>query len=101
VRIRSDIEVPDEALFALCRRFGVARLELFGSSVRGDFRPDSDLDLLVEFLPGERVGFLRLAGLQLELRSLLGREVDLVPRNGLKPAIRSAILTQARAIYAA
>ncbi len=101
MRIRSDIDVPDESLFTLCRSFGVARLEVFGSSARGDFRPGSDLDLLVELLPGQRVGLLHLSGLQLELQSLLGHEVDLVPRNGLKPVIRDDILAQARALYAA
>ena len=101
MRIRADIEVPDDALRALCQRFGVARLEVFGSSARGDFRAGSDVDLLVEFLPGERVGLLRLAGLQLELQALIGRKVDLVPRRGLKPLIRDEVLGEARALYAA
>ncbi len=101
MRIRSDIEIPEEDLFALCRRFGVARLEVFGSSARGDFHPDSDVDLLVEFLPGERVGFLRLAQLQIALQSLLGCDVDLVPRRGLKPIIREQVLGESRALYAA
>jgi len=101
MQIRPDIHVSDEELTSLCRRFGVARLEVFGSSVRGDFRPESDVDLLVEFLPGERVGLLRLAELQLELQSLLGCDVDLVPRGGLKPMIRERVLGDARALYAA
>lgn len=101
MRIRSDIEVPDTALVALCERFGVARLELFGSSARGDHTPDSDVDLLVTFLSGRRVGLLHLAGLQVELEALLGRPVDLVPRSGLKPIIREAVLGDARALYAA
>lgn len=101
MRIRADIDVPDEAIVALCERFGVARLEVFGSSARGDFRPDSDVDLLVEFLPGQRVGFLHLAGLQNALQDLLGRDVDLVPRRGLKPLIRDEVLGDARALYAA
>lgn len=101
MRIRSDIEVPEEELFALCRRFGVARLEVFGSSARGDFHPESDVDLLVEFLPGERIGLIRLARLQIELQSLLGHDVDLVPRRGLKPLIREQVLGESRALYAA
>ena len=101
MQIRPDIHVNDQELTSLCRRFGVARLEVFGSSSRGDFRPDSDVDLLVEFLPGERVGLLRLAELQLELQSLLGCDVDLVPRGGLKPMIRDRVLGDARALYAA
>ncbi len=101
MRIRADIEIVEGELFALCRRFGVARLEVFGSSARGDFQPDSDVDLLVEFLPGERVGFLRLAELQIELQALFGHPVDLVPRGGLKPIIRDQVLGEARALYAA
>jgi hypothetical protein len=101
VRIRSDIEVPDGQLVEVCRRYDVALLELFGSSSRGDFRPDSDVDLLVEFLPGARVGFLHLARLQLDLEELIGRKVDLVPRAGLKAVIRDDILREARALFAA
>jgi len=101
MRIRSDIEVPDDDLRALCERFGVARLEVFGSSARGDFRAASDVDLLVEFLPGERVGLLRLARLQIELQTLFGQKVDLVPRRGLKALIRDDVLGEARALYAA
>lgn len=101
MRLRPDIDVADESLAALCRRYGVARLELSGSSARGDFRPDSDVDLLVEFLPGIRVGLLHLSGMQVELQELMGRKVDLVPRAGLKPGVREEILREARALFAA
>lgn len=101
MHVRSDIEVCDQPLAELCRRYSVARLDLFGSSASGDHRPDSDVDLLVEFLPGTRVGFLHLAGLQLDLQELLGRKVDLVPRGGLKPALRDEVLREARALFAA
>ena len=101
MRLRSDIDVPADQLVALCRRYAVARLDVFGSSARGDFRPDSDVDLLVEFLPGTRVGLLHLSGLQLELEELIGRKVDLVPRGGLKDAIRDEVLREARAVFAA
>jgi predicted nucleotidyltransferase len=101
MRIRPGIDVPDELLADLCRRYAVARLEVFGSSARGDFRADSDVDLLVEFRPGHRVGLLHLAGLQLELQDLLRVAVDLVPRRGLKQAIRDEVLGDARELYAA
>ena len=101
MRLRSDIDVSAEELAALCRRFAVARLDVFGSSARGDFRADSDVDLLVEFLPGTRVGLLHLSGLQLELEALIGRTVDPVPRGGLKAAIRDEVLREARAVFAA
>ena len=101
MQIRTGIDVPDEVLGQLCHRFGVARLELFGSSARGDYRPDSDVDLLVAFEPGLRVGFLHLSALQLELQTLLGVPVDLVPLGGLKPLIRDDVLREARELYAA
>ena len=101
MRIRPGIDVPDEQLAELCERFAVERLEVFGSSVRGDFRADSDIDLLVTFRPGKRVGLLHLVGLQLELQALPGVKVDLVPRSGLKPGIRDAVLEEARELFAA
>jgi len=101
MEIRPGIDVPDEELAAICERFAVERLEVFGSTVRGDFRADSDVDLLVEFRSGCRVGMLHLAGLQIELQGLFGVGVDLVPRKGLKPAIRDAVLGEARGLYAA
>jgi predicted nucleotidyltransferase len=61
----------------------------------------SDIDLLVTFEPEARVGFLALARMQRELEELLGRKVDLVPKGGLKPAIRDAVLATARVLYAA
>ncbi len=95
------MDVREDELAALCERYAVASLEVFGSSARGDHRADSDLDLLVLFRPGHRVGMLHLAGLQIELEALLGVDVDLVPRKGLKPAIRDAVLGEARELYAA
>ncbi len=101
MKVRSDIDVPDVALAQLCRQFGVARLELFGSSVRGEHRPDSDVDLLVTFLPGVPAGFLHLSGLRFALEALMERKVDLVPRRGLKLAIRDDVIREARALFAA
>ncbi len=64
-------------------------------------RPDSDIDLLVEFLPEAEVGLLEHAGLMLDLERLLRRRVDLVSKNGLKPRIRPSVLREARLVYAA
>jgi hypothetical protein len=64
-------------------------------------RPDSDIDLLVEFLPDAEIDLLDYAGLMLELSHLLGRRVDLVWKNGLKPLIRASVLEAARLLYAA
>lgn len=92
----------DEALLAdLCRRYRVRELSLIGSAVRNQMQPDSDLDLLVEFLPDAEVDLVDYAGLMLDLSSLLRRKVDLVSKNGLKPLIRNAVLEEARLVYAA
>ena len=95
------LDLPLEEIAALCRRYRVRELALFGSALRDDFRPDSDLDLLVTFDPEAEIGFLELAGLQRELATLLGRTVDLVPKRGLKPTIRDDVLASTRLLYAA
>jgi len=94
------IEIPFEALSDFCRHHRIRRLSLFGSALRNDFGPNSDIDLLVEFDPEAEVGFLALARMQRELEALLGRPVDLVPRAGLKPVIREEILKSERLLYA-
>ena len=92
----------DEGKFAdLCRRYRVRELSLFGSAARGETRPNSDIDLLVEFLPNAEVGLLEHAGLMLDLAQLLGRKVDLVSKKALKPFIRESVLADARLVYAA
>ncbi len=95
------LEIPRDALGALCRRYGVRELCLFGSAARGELGPESDVDLLVSFDADAPVGFLALAGLQRELEALLGRAVDLVPKAGLKPLVHSEVLAEARVLYAA
>ena len=78
------IEIPGQRLSDFCRRWGIQELALFGSVLREDFRPDSDIDLMVTFAPGTAWGLLDLARMEEELKSLLGREVDLVERNVIK-----------------
>ena len=95
------IEIPSERLAEFCRRYQVRELALFGSALHGDFGPDSDVDLLVEFEPSAQVGFLTLSKMQRELSALTGRRVDLVPKRGLKEKIRQAVLDGAEVIYAA
>jgi predicted nucleotidyltransferase len=88
-------------LAELCEQNQVAELALFGSAVTGDFGEDSDIDLLVTFRPGARIGFLTLARMRREIEEIVGRKVDLVPKGGLKPAIRESVLANARVLYAA
>ncbi len=95
------VQVDEGRLAELCRRYWVRELSVFGSAARGEMRPDSDIDLLVEVLPDAEVGLAEHAGLMLELEKLLGRKVDLVSKNGLKPRIRPYVLADAQLLYAA
>lgn len=91
----------DPALGEVCRRYGVRELSVFGSTVRREDGPDSDLDLLVEFLPGSKLDLVDYASLMLELSRLTGRKVDLVSKKGLKPLIRASVLKESLLLYAA
>ncbi len=95
------LDIPLEEVARFCRQNLVHELALFGSGQGQDYRPDSDLDLLVSFQPAARVTFLTLARMQRELEALLGRKVDLVPKDGLKSVIREHVLASARVLYAA
>lgn len=93
--------IDERKLADLCRRYHVSELSVFGSAARGEMRADSDIDLLVEFLPDAEIGLLEHAGLMLDLAELLGRKVDLVSKRALKPLIRESIIQEARPVYAA
>ena len=95
------LRIPSEELTNFCRRYQVRELALFGSMLGPEFDSDSDVDLLVSFEPAARITFLTLARMQRELEAIMGRPVDLVPRDGLKPIIRSQVLATARVLYAA
>ena len=95
------VEVDEISVADLCRRYQVRELALFGSAARGEARADSDIDLLVEFLPQAHIGLMDYAGLMLDLTKLLGRKVDLVSENGLKPLIRASVLGEMRLLYQA
>ena len=88
-------------LAEVCAAFGVLELSAFGSILGDDFAEGSDVDLLVEFDPDLHVSLFHLIRLQHRLEDLLGRKVDLVPKDGLKPVIRDEVLASARRIYAA
>lgn len=90
-----------EQIADVCRRYRVHELALFGSYQQGTARPDSDVDLLVEFEPDSEVGFISLSRMSRELSAILNRQVDLVPKKGLKEAIRLEVLTNAGVLYAA
>ncbi|MCU1499313.1 MAG: polymerase [Acidimicrobiales bacterium] len=93
-------DVDRKRLAAVCLRYGVARLEVFGSVSRGEARPDSDIDVLYELLPDARLGW-DIEALSDELAEILGRPVDLVSRRSLNENLRASVLADARLIYAA
>jgi predicted nucleotidyltransferase len=97
---RSRIAIDREKLAEFCRRNHIRRLALFGSVLRDDFRPDSDIDVMVEFEP-EHVPGLRFFGLQEELSEMLGHQVDLNTPGFLSPYFRSLVLAEAEVQYAA
>ncbi|MFQ5503140.1 MAG: nucleotidyltransferase family protein [Phycisphaerae bacterium] len=81
-----------------CRRHQIRRLALFGSVLRDDFGPDSNIDVLVEFDPGARIGWDFIT-IQDELSALLGRTVDLLTVGSIRPAYREEILSTAEDVY--
>jgi hypothetical protein len=98
---RLPIDVEPGRLADICHRHAVRELALFGSVLRPDFRPDSDVDILVTFEPDARIGLLAFSELREELEALLGRNVDLVPRDGLSRHIRDGVLASAVVLHAA
>jgi uncharacterized protein len=84
----------------ICRRHRIQRLSVFGSAGRNEFRPGSDIDLLVEFEAQACIGLIEYARTRLELQDLLGREIDLVTKNSLRPELRDSILATAAVLYA-
>jgi uncharacterized protein len=92
-RGQSNIVVPQEQISEFCRRWQIVEFALFGSVMRDDFRPDSDVDVLVSFAPDSHWGLGDYVDMQLELSEIFGRQVDLVERSGLQnPFLRREIL---------
>ena len=101
--MRKNIEIDRESLMGFCQRHHIRRLAFFGSVLREDFRPDSDVDVLVDFLPEAKHGLFDLVRIQEELRDIFGRKVDLVERTAIERSRnyirRKAILSTAELIY--
>ncbi|OHD69839.1 MAG: nucleotidyltransferase [Spirochaetes bacterium RBG_16_49_21] len=94
------IEVPYDKLTDFCSKNRIKRLSFFGSVLRDDFGPESDVDVLVEFEPGAKVG-LRFFGMEIELSEIIGRKVDLNTLGFLSPYFRDRVLAEAEVAYAA
>lgn len=99
-----DMEVSDQALREICRKWKIRRLELFGSAQTGHFGPGSDIDLLAEFEADEQWSLMDLARAEEEFSLLFGRNVDLVDRKNLERSAnmirRDAILNSTELVYA-
>ena len=99
------ITIPREKLAAFCKENGIRRLAVFGSALRDDFGPDSDVDLLVEFEPDRIPGLMGLAGMEIELSEMFGRDIDLLTRDEVESSRnyirRKSILESTEVVYGA
>jgi uncharacterized protein len=93
-----NITIPRDKIMEFCQRYRIRRLALFGSVLQDDFRPDSDVDMLVEFEPGTKVGY-SFIDMQEELSAMLGRQVDLNTPAFLSRHFRQRVLDTAQVIY--
>lgn len=99
------LPIDREAVAEFCRRWGISQLELFGSAIREDFGPESDVDVLVTFAPGARQSLADLLCMEEELRALFGRRVDLVKRDLVERSenyiLREHVLRHREPLYVA
>jgi predicted nucleotidyltransferase len=99
--MNSNIIIAREKIADFCRRHSIRRLSVFGSALRDNFRPDSDIDVLVEFLPGHTPGFFGLFDMEEELSAIFaGRKVDLRTPNDLSRYFRDEVVATAEVQYA-
>src|SRR5579859_6196418 len=95
----TNLTIPYNQLRAVCQHQHVRKLALFGSVLRSDFGPDSDIDVLVEYEPGAHISLFDMVDLQLELETLFGRKVDLGTPSSLSKYIRKSVLESAQVVY--
>ena len=99
---RQKFRIPRKRIAEFCRRWNVNEFALFGSVLRDDFRPNSDIDVLVSIDPKAHIGLFELADMKIELQDMFKRPVDLVEKEGLRnPYRRREILRTAQVVYAA
>jgi predicted nucleotidyltransferase len=100
--VSRNIDIPRNEIEAFCRKWKIKELSLFGSVLRDDFRPDSDIDVLVSFEPDAPWDLFHLVDMRDELMALFGRDVDLVEKEGLRNPFRCRTILETReVIYAA
>lgn len=102
--IEASIEIPKEKIAEFCRKWKIREFALFGSVLREDFRPDSDIDVLVTFSKDARHTLFDLVHMENELKEIFGREVDIASRRGIEASRnyirKNTILNSAEAVYA-
>jgi predicted nucleotidyltransferase len=99
---RKKFRLPRKKIAAFCKHWSITEFSVFGSVLREDFRPDSDIDVLVSIDPKAQIGLFEIAQMQIELENLFKRPVDLLEKEGLRnPYRRHEILSTAEVIYAA
>lgn len=99
---RKKFRIPRKKITEFCQRWSVTEFSVFGSVLREDFRPDSDVDVLVSIDPKAHIGLFEIIDMQLELEKMFKRPVDLVEKEGLRnPYRRREILRTAQVVYAA
>lgn len=91
--------LTEEQIADFCKRNHIRKLAFFGSVLRDDFRPDSDIDILVEFDPDAHIGFIAMAGMEIELSEMIGRKVDLRTPRELSRYFRNEVLAEAEVQY--
>jgi predicted nucleotidyltransferase len=104
-RTKIRVSIPRKKLAAFCKRWKISELALFGSVLRDDFHPNSDIDLLVSFRPKAKISLFDLVRMQNELQEIFGRDVDLVERRAIEKSEnyirRKNILNNTKVVYAA
>ncbi len=97
--IHPHLELPRDKIIEFCQKYPIRKLSLFGSVLRDDFRPDSDVDVLVEFEPEAVVTYIDMGTMEIELSNILGRKVDLREPEELSRYFRQKVLDTAVTIY--
>ncbi|MFQ5671836.1 MAG: nucleotidyltransferase family protein [Nitrospinales bacterium] len=93
------IRIPQDKVAPFCKRNHIRKLSLFGSILGENFRPESDVDVLVEFEPGHVPGLIELSGMEIELGGIVGRKVDLRTPEDLSRYFRKEVVESAEALY--
>ena len=99
--VYNGVQISDEVIVAFCRRHRIGRLALFGSVLRDDFRPESDVDVLVEYKPDSGVGYIQMGEMESELSAIIGRRVELHTPADLSTHFREEVLCEAQTLYVA